>query len=593
MNKIKKESKTGGQFLVEPISMATVYSREDFTEEHIDIYNLVMEFDRDQVLAQKEEIDQYNPDLVKSLIKEMGKLGLLGIDVPETYGGINLDKITTIIVAESLVQCPSFSVTWGVQTGIGSLPIVWFGTEEQKQKFLPKIVTGEILCAYGLTEPSAGSDATNGKTTAVLSKDGEHYILNGEKIFITNGNWANVYTVFAQIDGDKFSAFIIERGTEGFSIGQEEKKLGMKGSSTTPLIFENAKVPVKNLLFKVGEGANIAFNCLNIGRLKLGASSLGGSKMVINGVTPYAKERRAFGQPISKLDAITKKIADMTIRTFVTDSMLYRTVGLIQSEIDQLDIKDDNYYIQMGEAMEKFAIETSMAKVFGSDTSHIVIDEGLQILGGYGFLEEYPLAGAYRDDRINQIWEGTNEVNRQIISGFMMKKALMEELPIREAIREIDAFMSNGELDLDNQILSTECQTIEIAKRFVLFIFNEALCKYGQDLKHEQQLTEIFADNFMDIYTAESTVVRARKIMASNSPEPTVVDIAKVFTAEMASRFISQLHTAISAICDGKPSVLIDQKINKFESRMRLSTNVIGLKRSIANHVYKKNRYPY
>jgi len=593
MNKIKKESKTGGQFLVEPISMATVYSREDFTEEHIDIYNLVMEFDRDQVLAQKEEIDQYNPDLVKSLIKGMGKLGLLGIDVPETYGGINLDKITTIIVAESLVQCPSFSVTWGVQTGIGSLPIVWFGTEEQKQKFLPKIVTGEILCAYGLTEPSAGSDATNGKTTAVLSKDGEHYILNGEKIFITNGNWANVYTVFAQIDGDKFSAFIIERGTEGFSIGQEEKKLGMKGSSTTPLIFENAKVPVKNLLFKVGEGANIAFNCLNIGRLKLGASSLGGSKMVINGVTPYAKERRAFGQPISKLDAITKKIADMTIRTFVTDSMLYRTVGLIQSEIDQLDIKDDNYYIQMGEAMEKFAIETSMAKVFGSDTSHIVIDEGLQILGGYGFLEEYPLAGAYRDDRINQIWEGTNEVNRQIISGFMMKKALMEELPIREAIREIDAFMSNGELDLNNQILSTECQTIEIAKRFVLFIFNEALCKYGQDLKHEQQLTEIFADNFMDIYTAESTVVRARKIMASNSPEPTVVDIAKVFTAEMANRFISQLHTAISAICDGKPSVLIDQKINEFESRIRLSTNVIGLKRNIANHVYKKNRYPY
>ena len=593
MNKIKKESKTGGQFLVEPISMATVYSREDFTEEHIDIYNLVMEFDRDQVLAQKEEIDQYNPDLVKSLIKEMGKLGLLGIDVPETYGGINLDKITTIIVAESLVQCPSFSVTWGVQTGIGSLPIVWFGTEEQKQKFLPKIVTGEILCAYGLTEPSAGSDATNGKTTAVLSKDGEHYILNGEKIFITNGNWANVYTVFAQIDGDKFSAFIIERGTEGFSIGQEEKKLGMKGSSTTPLIFENAKVPVKNLLFKVGEGANIAFNCLNIGRLKLGASSLGGSKMVINGVTPYAKERRAFGQPISKLDAITKKIADMTIRTFVTDSMLYRTVGLIQSEIDQLDIKDANYYIQMGEAMEKFAIETSMAKVFGSDTSHIVIDEGLQILGGYGFLEEYPLAGAYRDDRINQIWEGTNEVNRQIISGFRMKKALMEELPIREAIREIDAFMSNGELDFDNQILSTECQTIEIAKRFVLFIFNEALCKYGQDLKHEQQLTEIFADNFMDIYTAESTVVRARKIMASNSPEPTVVDIAKVFTAEMANRFISQLHTAISAICDGKPSVLIDQKINEFESRIRLSTNVIGLKRNIANHVYKKNRYPY
>ena len=315
--------------------------------------------------------------------------------------------------------------------------------------------------------------------------------------------------------------------------------------------------------------------------------------MVVNGVTPYAKERRAFGQPISKLDAITKKIADMTIRTYASDSMLYRTVGLIQSEIDTLDEKDENYYIQMGEAMEKFAIEASMTKVYGSDTSHTVIDEGLQILGGYGFLEEYPLAGAYRDDRINQIWEGTNEVNRQIITGFMMKKALMEELPIREAIADIDKFMSNGELKLDNEILSTECQTIEIAKRFILFIFNEALCKYGQDLKHEQQLTEIIADAFMDIYCAESTVVRARKIMMSDSPEPTVVDIAKVFTTEMVNRLISQLHTAINAINDGERSLNIDQKVNEFESRLRLSTNVIKLKRNIANYVYEKNKYPY
>tara|TARA_B110000196_G_scaffold291898_1_gene279131 strand:+ start:16 stop:1797 length:1782 start_codon:yes stop_codon:yes gene_type:complete len=593
MNKIKKESKTGGQFLVEPISMANIFSREDFTEEHNDIYNMVMEFDREKILAQKEEIEDYNPDLVKSLIKEMGTLGLLGIDVPETYGGTNLDKITTIIVAEALVQSPSFAVTWAVQTGIGSLPIIWFGTEEQKQKYLPKIVTGETLCAYGLTEPSAGSDATHGKTTAVLSDDGQHYILNGEKIFISNGKWSDVYTVFAQLDGDKFSAFIVESGTEGFSVGEEEKKLGMKGSSTTALVFENAKIPVKNLLFKVGEGANIAFNCLNIGRLKLGASTLGGAKMVVNGVTPYAKERRAFGQPISKLDAITKKIADMTIRTYVSDSMLYRTVGLIQSEIDNLDEKDENYYIQMGEAMEKFAIETSMAKVYGSDTSHTVIDEGLQILGGYGFLEEYPLAGAYRDDRINQIWEGTNEVNRQIITGFIMKKALMEELPIREAIADIDKFMSNGELKLDNEMLSTECQIIETTKRFVLFIFNEALCKYGQDLKHEQQLTEIFADSFMDIYAAESTVVRARKIMVSESPEPTVIDVAKVFTTEMVNRLISQLHIATNAINDGENSTHINQKVDEFESRIKLSTNTIKLKRNIANYVYEKNKYPY
>ena len=584
---------TGGQFLVEPITEAKVYSREDFTEEHRDIYNMVMEFDRDRILAQKEEIEKYNPDLIKSLIKEMGELGLLGIDVPEEYGGLDLDKITIGIVTEALVHCPSFAVAWAVQTGIGSLPIIWFGTKEQKEKYLPRIVSGEILCAYGLTEPSGGSDALAGKTTAELSKDGEHYILNGEKTFITNGGWSEVYTVFAQVNGDQFTAFLVDRDTEGFSIGAEEKKMGMKGSSTTSLIFQNAKVPVNNLLYKVDKGAAVAFNTLNIGRFKLGASCLGGSKQIINRTSQYAKERRAFGQSISNFDAIIKKIAEMTVRTFATDSMIYRTIGLLQTEIDQLDQSSKDYYSKMGEAMEKYAIETSMVKVYGTETSHYVIDEGLQIMGGYGFLEEYFLAGAYRDDRINPIWEGTNEINRQIISGFMMKKALMEELPIREAIRDISDFMSNGQLKLKDDTLAEECHSIETAKRFVLYLFNEALCKYGQDLKHEQQLTEIIADIFMDIYTAESTVVRARKIMASASPEPNVVNIAKIFTTEMSNRIMSNVHTAITAIHDGPPSPLLDQKISEFENRMRLKTNVISLKRKIAKHVYNNNGYPY
>ena len=584
---------TGGQFLVEPITEAKVYSREDFTEEHRDIYNMVMEFDRDRILAQKEEIEKYNPDLIKSLIKEMGELGLLGIDVPEEYGGLDLDKITIGIVTEALVHCPSFAVAWAVQTGIGSLPIIWFGTKEQKGKYLPRIVSGEILCAYGLTEPSGGSDALAGKTTAELSKDGKHYILNGEKTFITNGGWSEVYTVFAQVNGDQFTAFLVDRDTEGFSIGAEEKKMGMKGSSTTSLIFQNAKVPVNNLLYKVGKGAAVAFNTLNIGRFKLGASCLGGSKQIINRTSQYAKERRAFGQSISNFDAIIKKIAEMTVRTFATDSMIYRTIGLLQTEIDQLDQSSKDYYSKMGEAMEKYAIETSMVKVYGTETSHYVIDEGLQIMGGYGFLEEYFLAGAYRDDRINPIWEGTNEINRQIISGFMMKKALMEELPIREAIRDISDFMSNGQLKLKDDTLAEECHSIETAKRFVLYLFNEALCKYGQDLKHEQQLTEIIADIFMDIYTAESTVVRARKIMASASPEPNVVNIAKIFTTEMSNRIMSNVHTAITAIHDGPPSPLLDQKISEFENRMRLKTNVISLKRKIAKHVYNNNGYPY
>ena len=584
---------TGGQFLVEPITEAKVYSREDFTEEHRDIYNMVMEFDRDRILAQKEEIEKYNPELIKSLIKEMGELGLLGIDFPEEYGGLDLDKITVGIVTEALVHCPSFAVAWAVQTGIGSLPIIWFGTKEQKEKYLPRIVSGEILCAYGLTEPSGGSDPLAGKTTAELSKDGEHYILNGEKTFITNGGWSEVYTVFAQVNGDQFTAFLVDRDTEGFSIGAEEKKMGMKGSSTTSLIFQNAKVPVNNLLYKVGKGAAVAFNTLNIGRFKLGASCLGGSKQIINRTSQYAKERRAFGQSISNFDAIIKKIAEMTVRTFATDSMIYRTIGLLQTEIDQLDQSSKDYYSKMGEAMEKYAIETSMVKVYGTETSHYVIDEGLQIMGGYGFLEEYFLAGAYRDDRINPIWEGTNEINRQIISGFMMKKALMEELPIREAIRDISDFMSNGQLKLKDDTLAEECHSIETAKRFVLYLFNEALCKYGQDLKHEQQLTEIIADIFMDIYTAESTVVRARKIMASASPEPNVVNIAKIFTTEMSNRIMSNVHTAITAIHDGPPSPLLDQKISEFENRMRLKTNVISLKRKIAKHVYNNSGYPY
>ena len=584
---------TGGQFLVEPITEAKVYSREDFTEEHRDIYNMVMEFDRDRILAQKEEIEKYNPDLIKSLIKEMGELGLLGIDVPEEYGGLNLDKITIGVVTEALVHCPSFAVAWAVQTGIGSLPIIWFGTKEQKEKYLPRIVSGEILCAYGLTEPSGGSDALAGKTTAELSKDEKHYILNGEKTFITNGGWSEVYTVFAQVDGDQFTAFLVDRDTEGFSIGAEEKKMGMKGSSTTSLIFQNAKVPVNNLLYKVGKGAAVAFNTLNVGRFKLGASCLGGSKQIINRTSQYAKERRAFGQSISNFDAIIKKIAEMTVRTFAADSMIYRTIGLLQTEIDQLDQSSKDYYSKMGEAMEKYAIETSMVKVYGTETSHYVIDEGLQIMGGYGFLEEYFLAGAYRDDRINPIWEGTNEINRQIISGFMMKKALMEELPIREAIRDISDFMSNGQLKLKDDTLAEECHSIETAKRFALYLFNEALCKYGQDLKHEQQLTEIIADIFMDIYTAESTVVRARKIMASASPEPNVVNIAKIFTTEMSNRIMSNVHTAITAIHDGPPSPLLDQKISEFENRMRLKTNVISLKRKIAKHVYNNNGYPY
>lgn len=593
MSEVSTKFKTGGQFLLESITDAEIYSREDFSEDHRDIYNMVMDFDHDRIFAQKEDLAKYNPELLKSLLTESAELGLLGMDIPEKYGGLELDKITTAIVAEGLVKDPSFAVTWSVQTGIGSLPLIWFGTDEQKEKYLPKIATGELICAYGLTEPSSGSDATEAKTTATLTDDGKHYILNGEKVFITNGGLAGLFTVFAQVDGNKFSAFLIESGTEGFTVGAEEKKLGMKGSSTTALIFQDAKIPVENLLYEVGKGATIAFNCLNIGRFKLGCSCLGGAKMVINAAAPYANERKAFGTTISKLDAIIKKIAEMSVRTFATDSMVYRTIGLLQNETDALDKNDPEYYVHMGKAMEKFAIETSMVKVYCSDSSRYVIDEGLQIFGGYGFLEDYPIAAAYRDDRINQIWEGTNEINRQIIAGFMMKKALTEELPIHDGIRAIDEYMSNGELKTDHDLLKNECQSVETAKRLALFIFNEALCTYGQDLRHEQQLTEILSDIFTEIFTAESTIVRAKKIMTSESPNPSVVDIAKVFTTEMVDRIMSKVQIANVAIFEEGNSPLLDQKISEFENRMRLKNNVIKLKRKIAQYVFDENKYPF
>ena len=592
MTKIAKEINTGGQFLLDSISDTSIFTREDFSNEHQDIFNMVMDFDRERILSQKEDIEKFNTDLSLSLLKELGELGLLGIDIPEEYGGIELDKITSAIVAETLVQSPSFSVTWSVQTGIGSLPIVWFGTDQQKQKYLPKIATGESICAYGLTEPSSGSDATQAKTNATLSDDGKYYLLNGEKVFITNGGWADVFIVFAQVGGDKFSAFIVEKGTEGFSIGPEEKKLGMKGSSTAQLLFQDAKVPVENLLYEVGKGATIAFNCLNIGRFKLGCSCLGGSKQVITQASIYAQDRKAFGTSISKFDAMKRKIGEMSVLTFATDSMIYRTIGLLQNEIDLLDKNAPNYYINMGEAMGKYAIETSMVKVFGSDCSHWVIDQGLQIFGGYGFLEEYPLAPAYRDDRINQIWEGTNEINRQIITGFIMKKALTEELPYREAIRTIDSFLSQ-EPNKDDSLLAKECDTVETAKKIGLYLFNEALSEFAQDLKNEHQIVEMLSDVFTDIYTAESTIIRVKKIMDSDKPIASTVDIAKTYTTEMVDRILANTHSILHAIYQGPAPADVNKKIKQFEERMRLANNVVQSKRNIAEYVFDQKEYPY
>ena len=595
MNPIEKNHSIGGFFLIEPIGTYPIYTREQFSDEHNEIEQMVREFAQGRIHEEKEEIEKFNKELSLKLIREAGELGLLGIDIPEEYGGMELDKITTAIVAEAFMNggCASFLVTWSVQTGIGSLPIVWFGTPEQKKKYLPKLVTGEWIGAYGLTEPSAGSDALSGKTRAELTEDKKHYKLNGEKIFITNGGWADVYIVFAQVDGDKFSAFIVDRDTPGFEIGAEEKKMGMKGSSTTPLSFSDALVPAENLLYKIGKGATIAFNSLNMGRFKLAASDLGGSKTMVRESVRYALERKQFGQAITNFDVIKGKFADMVIRCYAADSMIYRTIGYIQEEINLLDKSDPNYFIHVGEAMERYAVETSMTKIYGSETSAICADHGVQILGGYGFIEEYQIAGAYRDTRIDRIWEGTNEINRQIITGYMMKKSLMEELPIRDAIQEIDNFLSNLQEPKSNQILSREAQAIECGKRLALFLFHESLCSFGQDLKHEQQLTEILANIFTEIYTAESTIARVQQAKENNTLDQTTISVAKVHSAEVCLKLLNFALTGLNRIYRAHlPESIIDH-LRKFQINLLLPTDIIGLKRTIAEKAYAKKDYPF
>ena len=586
---------TGGQWLVSPVATKHIFCRETFTEEHKEIKKMVFEFTENKIYPNIEKIDKLDENLSKSIIREMGSLGLIGIDTPEKYGGTELDKVTSCIVAEGVGWggSASFGCTFGVQTGIGSLGIVFFGTPEQKKKYLPKLMTGEWIAAYGLTEPSSGSDALSAKSTAVLSDDGKHYILNGEKQFISNGSWADVYTILAQVDGNKFSGFIVERETQGFTIGAEEKKMGMKGSSTTSLKFTDAKVPVENLLYEVGKGAAIAFNALNIGRYKLGAASVGGSKLAIKETMKYALERRQFGQPIARFDSIRGKIADITVRTYAADTMLYRTVGMIQDAIDELDKSDPKYYIKMGEATERFAVEASMAKIYGSETSSMVVDHCLQIFGGYGFIEEYPMAMAYRDDRINQIWEGTNEINKAIITGYMMKKVLMEEISLRDFLKDLDDFIDADLADTSDDPLTIEKHSLEAAKKLSVLIFQEALCEFGQDLKHEQQLGEALADIFTLIFTAGSVISRVQQALSSNGTSNMSLFIAKINTAESLLEIKLLTSICLNRIFKGTIPSGINTSIQSLKTMMTLNTDTISLKQTLADYMYEQKEYPF
>jgi len=440
---VPKSRVSGGSFLLEERQPSEVFTPEDFSEQHTLIGQTTEEFAVNEILPNVERIEHKEFQVTRDLLKKAGELGLSGVEIPEAYGGLEMDKVTAAVIADHIAKYAGFATTWGGHSGIGTLPIVYFGTEEQKQKYLPKLASGETVGAYALSESTSGSDAMNCRARAELSKDGKHYILNGEKMWITNAGFADLFTVFAKIDGEKFSAFLVERGYPGFSVGAEAHKMGIRGSSTCPIILNDCKVPVENLLGEIGKGHVIAFNILNIGRFKLGAMCVGGARVSLENAIGYARQRKALGKVIVDFGLIREKIANMAALIYVGESLVYRTVGMMDAALSEVDKSSADALKDTRKAIEEYAVECSIIKVWGSEMIDYVVDETMQIYAGYGFVEEYPAERAYRDARINRIFEGTNEINRLIITGFLLKRAMSGQLALMPAIKKLmDEVMS-------------------------------------------------------------------------------------------------------------------------------------------------------
>jgi alkylation response protein AidB-like acyl-CoA dehydrogenase len=486
---IPKTKILGGSFLLEERQTADVFTTEDFSEQHQMIGQTTEEFAVNEILPNAEKIEHKDFSISRDLLKKAGELGLSGVEIPEAYGGLEMDKVTSAVIADHIAKYAGFATTWGAHSGIGLLPIVYFGTEEQKQKYLPKLATGEIVGAYALSEASSGSDALNCRARAELSADGKHYILNGEKMWITNAGFADLFTVFAKINGEKFSAFLVERTFPGFSIGAEEHKMGIRGSSTCPIILNDCKVPVENLLGEIGKGATIAFNILNIGRFKLGAMCVGGARVSIEQAVAYAKQRKAFGKVIADFGLVREKIANMATLIYVGESLVYRTVGLMDALLSEIDKTSADAAKETRKAIEEYAVECSIVKVWGSEMIDYVVDETLQIYAGYGFVEEYPAERAYRDARINRIFEGTNEINRLIITGFLLKRAMSGQLPLMPAIKKLmDEVLSGPSAGEEMEgALAEERKLVMQAKKLGLFASGSATQKYMQAIQDQQE----------------------------------------------------------------------------------------------------------
>ena len=582
----------GGSFLVEDRAPAEVFTPEDFTEEQRMIGETASDFVRGEVVPRVRDILALDYETTRSLLRKAGELGLLGVEIPEEYGGLGLDKVSGCITSEESAREGSFAVSFMGHTGIGTLPIVYFGTEEQKRKYLPKFATGEWISSYSLSEASSASDAMNAKARAVLSPDGKSWILSGEKMWLTNAGFADVYITFAKVDGEHFTAFIIDKGSPGVSLGAEEKKTGIKGSSTRPLILQDAVIPKENLLGDIGKGHKIAFNILNVGRFKLGAGTTGGSKLAIGAAVEYGKGRTAFGKPITAFGLVKEKIGEMAIRAWVSESIVYRTAGLIDRNLGAPSLLDPAESLRR---IEEYDVECSMVKVWCSEALDYVVDETVQIFGGAGYVEDYPAERYWRDARVNRIFEGTNEINRLLVPGRLIRRAMKspEELPLfQKAMALAEEITSPSLSEPDDSFLAAETRQLAGAKKAALMSLGLSVQKFGAELQEQQEILGLFADVAMEVYALESALLRAKKRAAAEGVEKTTLQAAalRCFAQDALDRVETTTRRLLAALEEGDTLRTMLAALRRFTKRETIDT--VALRRLVAEAAIERGGYP-
>ena len=582
----------GGEFLIQASDHQNTFIPEHYDDEQKMIADMCRDFMESHVNPNLDKLDKMEEGLMEATLKEAGQLGLLGTGLPEKFGGFDKDEVTLMLQTEVLGAGHSFAVAYAAHTGIGTLPIYYYGTPEQKTKYLPKLASGEWLGAYCLTEPDSGSDARAAKTTAVLAEDGMHYLLNGQKMWITNAGFANIFTVFAQVDGDKFTAFIVERDFDGLSFGNEENKMGIKGSSTRQVFLSDVKVPVENVLGEIGKGHYIAFNILNLGRLKLAAATLGGSKSAIDRSVQYANDRKQFKVSIASFGAIKHKLAQQAIKTYALETALYRTTKLVDDKKKELlDSGKDSVQALLG-AAEEYSIECAILKVFGSETLDYVVDEGVQIFGGYGFSEEFPMARAYRDSRINRIFEGTNEINRLLTIDMVVRKAMKGKLDVLTPAKAVqDELMGIPDFgEEDTNPLAIAKNTIENMRKAILMVAGAAFQQLGTKMETEQEIVMSIADMLIELFISESLVLRTAKLMdEDNTKAELPLVITQSFISESLDRMTLSGKRAINGFAQGDMQRMMLLGLKRFTKGA--PTNTIELQRKVANQLTQENRY--